>query len=197
MISYGFIKRMNVMMSVLSRTGLALFLTIVMSNVVYASERYLLNAGDVLDISVWNEEALQKQIAILPDGMISFPLAGELVAEGKSITEIQQVLTKKLSEYLANPVVTVSVIAVSGNTVNIMGKVIQPGAFVMSKNIDAMQALSLAGGLSPYAEENNIIVIRRNGEQQKIIPVHYASIKKGQDLDTNIIINSGDVIVIP
>jgi polysaccharide export outer membrane protein len=197
MISYDFIKRMNVMMSVLSRTGLALFLTIVMSNVVYASERYLLNAGDVLDISVWNEEALQKQIAILPDGMISFPLAGELVAEGKSITEIQQVLTKKLSEYLANPVVTVSVIAVSGNTVNIMGKVIQPGAFVMSKNIDAMQALSLAGGLSPYAEENNIIVIRRNGEQQKIIPVHYASIKKGQDLDTNIIINSGDVIVIP
>lgn len=188
---------MKVMMSVLFRTGLALFLTIVVSNVVNASERYLLNAGDVLDISVWNEEALQKQVAILPDGMVSFPLAGELVAEGKSITEIQQVLTKKLSEYLANPVVTVSVISVSGNTVNIMGKVLQPGAFVMSKNIDVMQALSMAGGLSPYAEENNIIVIRRNGGQQKIIPVHYASIKKGQDLNTNIIINSGDVIVIP
>lgn len=185
------------MMSVLFRTGLALFLTIVVSNVVNASERYLLNAGDVLDISVWNEEALQKQVAILPDGMVSFPLAGELVAEGKSITEIQQVLTKKLSEYLANPVVTVSVHSVSGNTVNIMGKVLQPGAFVMSKNIDVMQALSMAGGLSPYAEENNIIVIRRNGGQQKIIPVHYAAIKKGRDLDTNIIINSGDVIVIP
>lgn len=185
------------MISVLFRTSLALLFTMLVNNVAFAAERYLLNAGDVLDISVWNEEALQKQVAILPDGMISFPLAGELMAEGKSITELQQGLTKKLTEYLADPVVTVSVSAVSGNTVNIMGKVLQPGAFVMSKNIDVMQALSMAGGLSPYAEENNIIVIRRNDGQQKIIPVHYAAIKKGQDLDTNIIINSGDVIVIP
>jgi len=168
-----------------------------LSSVAMSAERYLLNAGDVLDISVWNEEALQKQVAILPDGMISFPLAGEMMAQGKSVTEIQRVLKEKLAEYLADPVVTVSVSAVNGNTVNIMGKVLQPGAFVMTKNIDVMQALSLAGGLSPYAEENNIIVIRRNGTQQQIIPVHYAAIKKGLDLNTNIILKSGDVIVIP
>jgi len=78
-----------------------------------------------------------------------------------------------------------------------MGKVLQPGSFVMTKNIDVMQALSLAGGLSPYAKENDIIVIRRNGEKQQTLPVHYAAIKKGQDLKTNIVLMSGDVIVIP
>jgi len=179
------------------RISFALFLTVVLNGTAFASERYSLNAGDILNISVWNEEALQKEVAILPDGMISFPLAGELMAQGKSVTEIQAEVTTKLEEYLAEPVVTVSVTAVNGNIVNIMGKVLKPGAFTMTKNIDVLQALSLAGGLSPYAEENNIIVIRRNGTKQQIIPVHYASIKKGQDLVTNVIIKSGDVIVIP
>jgi polysaccharide export outer membrane protein len=185
------------MLSRIIRSSLAVFFIFSIANVAMASERYLLNAGDILDISVWNEESLQKQVSILPDGMISFPLAGELMAQGKSVTEIQTTLTKKLAKYLAEPVVTVSVESVSGNTVNIMGKVTQPGSFVMNKNIDVMQALSLAGGLSPYAEENNIIVIRRNGSQQQVIPVHYAAIKKGQDLATNVVIKSGDVIVIP
>jgi len=185
------------MLSKILRSSFVVFFIFVMTNVAIASERYLLNAGDVLDISVWNEEALQKQVAILPDGMISFPLAGELSAQGHSVTELQSSLKEKLAEYLSDPVVTVSVVSVSGNTVHIMGKVLQPGSFVMTKNIDVMQALSLAGGLSPYAKENDIIVIRRNGEKQQTLPVHYAAIKKGQDLKTNIILMSGDVIVIP
>ncbi len=82
-----------------------------------AVERYLLNAGDQLDISVWNEEALQKQVIVLPDGMISFPLAGELDAQGKTVSELQAALKRNLTEYLADPVVTVSVTSVSGNTI--------------------------------------------------------------------------------
>ena len=179
------------------RSSLAVFFIFAMANGASASERYLLNAGDVLDISVWNEDALQKQVSILPDGMIAFPLAGELMAEGKSVTQLQATLKEKLKKYLSDPVVTVSVANVSGNTVHIMGKVLQPGAFVMTKNMDVIQALSLAGGLSPYAEENNIIVLRREGNKEKVLAVHYADIKKGKDLNTNIILNSGDVIVIP
>ncbi len=169
----------------------------ILTNTANAAERYLLNAGDVLDISVWNEDTLQKQVIILPDGTISFPLAGQLLAQGKSVTEVQTALKEKLKEYLSDPVVTVSVTSVGGNTVHIMGKVTTPGSFVMSQEIDAMQALSLAGGLSPYAEENNIIVLRRNGTKQQVIPVHYGAIKKGRDLNTNIILKSGDVLVIP
>lgn len=185
------------MFSTVIRNGFIALGILLLANTVQASERYLLNAGDVLDISVWNEEALQKQLIVLPDGMISFPLAGELQAQGQSVTELQAALKSKLTDYLADPVVTVSVASVSGNTVHIMGKVLKPGNFMMNKPTDVMQALSMAGGLSPYAEENNIIIIRRNGEHQRVLPVHYASIKKGKELNTNILLQSGDVIVIP
>jgi len=185
------------MFSVTLRNSFIALSVLLLTNSVVASERYLLNAGDVLDISVWNEEALQKQLVVLPDGMISFPLAGELAAKGKTVVELQSALKGNLAEYLADPVVTVSVANVSGNTVHIMGKVLKPGNFIMSKSTDVMQALSMAGGLSPYAEENNIIVLRRNGKTQQVLSVHYAAIKKGQELNTNILLQSGDVIVIP
>jgi len=167
------------------------------ANSAIASDRYLLNAGDVLEISVWNEETLQKNVVVLPDGMVSFPLAGELAAEGKSVTELQASLTKKLAEFIADPVVTVIVVSVNGNTIHVLGKVLSPGSFVMSQRLNVMQALSLAGGLSTYAEENNIIVLRQQGSEQKVIPVHYADIKDGDDLSSNIKLENGDVIVIP
>jgi polysaccharide export outer membrane protein len=174
-----------------------LFLTTLFSSSVFADQRYLLNSGDILDISVWNEEALQKQAVVLPDGVITFPLAGEIVAKDKTVATVEEELTKKLSEYLADPVVTVSVTSVEGNRVHILGKVLNPGSFVMNQPLDAMQALSLAGGLSPYAEENNIIVLRRDGENQKVLQVKYAEIKKGKQLKTNITLESGDVMIIP
>jgi polysaccharide export outer membrane protein len=93
--------------------------------------------------------------------------------------------------------VTVSVVAVEGNRIHILGKVTNPGSFMMSQPLDAIQALSLAGGLSPYAEENNIIVLRREGNKQQVLPIRYADIKKGQALKTNITMKSGDVMLIP
>lgn len=161
------------------------------------ADSYLLNAGDVLGISVWNEETLQKEVIVLPDGRISFPLAGELEAKGKTVSQLQAAIKVKLTEYLSDPVVTVSVLNVSGNTIHILGKVTNPGIFVMSQPLDAIKALSLAGGLSPYAEENNIVILRRQGDRQETFPVRYAGIKKGRDLETNIMLKSGDVIVIP
>lgn len=175
---------------------LAVLISASISNFAVA-DSYLLNAGDVLGVSVWNEETLQKEVIVLPDGRISFPLAGELEAEGKTVSELQLAIKAKLSEYLSDPVVTVSVLSVSGNTIHILGKVTNPGIFVMSQPLDAVKALSLAGGLSPYAEENNIVILRRQGKRQQTFPVRYAGIKKGLDLETNIMLKSGDVIVIP
>lgn len=180
------------MKNILLRFSLLLSLMLLGSNNVLAAERYLLNAGDILDISVWNEGTLNKQVIVLPDGMISFPLAGELVAEGNNVSELQLALTNKLKKFLSDPVVTVVVSSVSGNTVHVLGKISNPGSFVMTRGFNVMQALSLAGGLSAYAEENNISVLRG----QKAIVVHYADIKNG-DLSTNIKLKSGDVIVIP
>ena len=177
--------------------SIAVLLACVFSQAALAADRYLLNAGDVLDISVWNEDTLKKSVLILPDGTVSFPLAGELLAKGKSVSQLKKALKTNLTEFLADPVVTVVVASVSGNTVHILGKVQTPGSFVMSQNLNVMQALSLAGGLSPYAEENDIIVLRQQGAKQTVIRVRYADIKEGDDVSTNIKINSGDVIVIP
>lgn len=163
----------------------------------YAAESYILNPGDRLFISVWNEQALQKEVVILPDGTISFPLAGQLNSQGQTVLELEEELKSRLSEYISDPVVNVTVNEVAGNTVHIIGKVLRPGSFSMSQPLDAMQALSLAGGLNTFAEENNIIILRRNGDKQEIIPVHYARIKKGQSLDSNVMLKSGDVIIIP
>jgi polysaccharide export outer membrane protein len=162
-----------------------------------ASTDYTLNAGDRLSISVWNEDALQKQIVILPDGTISFPLAGQLVAKDKTVLQVENELTSKLSNYISDPVVTVTVDEVGGNTIHILGKVMTPGSFSMSQPLDAMQALSLAGGLDTFAKENDIIVLRREGNKQRTIPVYYARIKQGQALESNIMLQSGDIMIIP
>ena len=136
-------------------------------------------------------------MVVLPDGTISFPLAGELAAEGKSVAELTVALKENLTEFIADPVVTVIVASVTGNTVHILGKVSTPGSFVMAQRLSVVQALSLAGGLSPYAEENNIIVLRQQGSQQAVLPVHYADIKNGHKVSTNVTLQSGDVIIIP
>jgi polysaccharide export outer membrane protein len=172
-------------------------LFVVLSPEVSAQERYLLNAGDSLNISVWNESELQKDLIILPDGMISFPLAGELLAKGKTVTDLQKSITQKLKDYISDPVVTVSVVGVTGNNIHIVGKVSSPGSIVMRQKMDVMQALSLAGGLSPYAKEADIIVLRRLNDKQQVIPVDYSSLKQGKKLESNILLVSGDVIIIP
>jgi polysaccharide export outer membrane protein len=164
---------------------------------VSANERYLLNSGDVLEISVWNEDTLQRELIILPDGMISFPLAGELQAKGLSVTEVQTNLKNKLTTYLADPVVTVSVKAVNGNSVHILGKVTRPGSIIMNQPLNVMQALSIAGGLTPYAKENSIKVLRQNNSAQQVFNVNYDSIKSDDNLGSNIMLQSGDVVIIP
>jgi len=183
------------MKKLLSSAFFLVFISI--TSTAYANDSYTLNPGDRLFVSVWNEEALQKEVVILPDGTISFPLAGQLNTRGRTVLELEDELKSKLSEYISEPVVNITVNAVAGNTVHIIGKVLRPGSFSMSQPLDAMQALSLAGGLNTFAEENNIIILRRNGDKQQIIPVHYAKIKKGQSLDSNVMLKSGDVIIIP
>ena len=181
--------------------GLLLLLIYCFSMVGWASEQlspsYRLNAGDSIAISVWNEEQLQQEITILPDGRFSFPLVGELEAKGKTAQQLQQLITQKLTNFLTDPLVTVTVVGVDGNTVYVLGKVAQPGRYVMQQQADVVKALSLAGGLSSYAQENDIIVLRRQGGRQTTYPVHYADIKSGQSLATNIVLHGGDVLIIP
>jgi polysaccharide biosynthesis/export protein len=158
---------------------------------------YTIQPGDVLDVSVWKEEDLVKQVLVRPDGGMSFPLAGDIQAAGKSVAELQAVITEKLTKYIPDPVVTVATLKLDGNKVYVIGKVARPGEFQANRYLDVVQALSMAGGMTPYASDNKITVLRRENGKQRSIPFRYGDIEKGEDLEQNIILQSGDVVVVP
>lgn len=162
-----------------------------------AMELYALQPGDVLQISVWKEENLVRDVIVRPDGYISFPLTGEIEAAGHSVPSIRQQITEKLTKYIPDPVVTVSVSQLSGNLVYVIGKVNRPGHFPILRNVDVMQALSMAGGTSTYAALNKIKILRRDNGKLRAFDFEYGDIEKGRNLEQNIILQAGDVVVVP
>jgi polysaccharide biosynthesis/export protein len=158
---------------------------------------YKINPGDILEISVWKEESLQRELRVLPDGTISFPLAGHIKVSDKTVMDVQNILISKLSEYISDPVVNISVKSVDGNVVYVIGQVRNPGTFIMYKPMDVMQMLSLAGGLTAFAKANSIVILRGQGEHAQAIEFEYGELEDGDDLDKNHMLQSGDVIVVP
>ena len=162
-----------------------------------AGDAYHLNPGDILSISVWNEEALQQEVMVLPDGTISFPLVGIIEAAGRSPAQVRDELKKKLSRLIPDPEINLTVSAVEGNNIFIIGKVNLPGRFPMTRPTDVVQALSLAGGFTTYAETEDIQILRRVRNKLIVINFDYTQIADGKALETNILLQSGDTIVVP
>lgn len=162
-----------------------------------AADAYLIQPGDVLEISVWKEEDLNKQVLVRPDGGISFPLAGDLQASRSSVTELQKRITQKLEKYIPDPLVTVAILKQDGNKIYVIGKVNRAGEFVANRNLDVVQALSVAGGMTPYAAANKISILRRTNGKLTSIPFRYGDIEKGENLQQNIMLQSGDVVLVP
>jgi polysaccharide biosynthesis/export protein len=168
---------------------------------------YTVKPGDVLSISVWKEPDLQGPagpgggppgVLVRPDGMFSFPLAGQMDARGKTVQELQQMLTEKLRKFISDPVVTVSVQEIKGNKVYVIGQVNKPGDFVVNPRVDVMQALSMAGGTTPFASLGDIMILRRTDTgQQQALPFRYTEVVRGRNLDQNITLQAGDVVVVP
>ncbi len=157
---------------------------------------YKLAPGDVLEITVWKEEDLLKQVIIAPDGTISFPLIGTLTAAGKTSTELKQLISEKLTSYIADPAVTVSLIKNDGNTIFVIGKVNKPGQFAANRYIDVLQAISLAGGLTVFAKESSIHVLRRTGTSIKVFDFDYDDVLDGENLEQNIVLEPGDTVTV-
>jgi polysaccharide export outer membrane protein len=160
---------------------------------------YRINPGDLLAIFVWNEENLNQEVLVRPDGFINFPLAGEIDATGSTPGELENKLAEALGKYLKDkPTVTASVRQLNGNKIYVIGKVQRPGEYPINRPIDVMQALALGGGLNTYAAENSIKVLRRDAAgKQTAIPFEYGEVKDGDDLETNILLRAGDVVVVP
>jgi polysaccharide biosynthesis/export protein len=158
---------------------------------------YTVKPGDTLRVSVWKEPDLTGQVLVTPDGAFAFPLVGQIDARGKSVGELQQIVSERLKKFISDPVVTVAVQEIKGNKVYVIGQVTHPGEFIVNPRVDVMQALSMAGGTTPFASLGNITIIRRNGAEQKTFPFDYVTAAKGKNLEQNIELQSGDVVVVP
>jgi len=158
---------------------------------------YTINPGDLLEISVWKEPDLQRQVLVRPDGAFSFPLSGDIVAEGRTVEDVRQEITAQLETYIPDLVVTVTVADIRGNKIFVIGQVKTPGEFVVNPRVDVIQALSIAGGMTPFAQVNNIKILRRRNGQQRIQNFRYSDIIKGEDLEQNILLEVGDVVLVP
>lgn len=148
-------------------------------------------------VSVWKEQDLQAEVLVRPDGGLSFPLAGEIQANGRTVEEVRAAIDERIRKFIPDAVVTVTVKTIGGNRVYVIGKVNRPGEFPFSRPIDVMQALSLAGGTTPYAAVNDIRVLRRENGKQISIAFRYSDVERGRDLAQNIELHSGDTVVVP
>ncbi|MDY6822433.1 MAG: polysaccharide biosynthesis/export family protein [Thermodesulfobacteriota bacterium] len=163
-----------------------------------AGEAYRIGPDDILMISVWKDPDLTREVIVRPDGYISFPLVGEIKAGGMTVAALKDELTGRISEYIPEVNLTVMVTQFNKIKIYVIGKVNRPGEFRPGKHVNVMQALSLAGGLTPFADKNNIIVLRTMDDNRQIqIPFNYKKVKKGKDLAQNIILHTGDVVVVP
>jgi polysaccharide export outer membrane protein len=161
-------------------------------------EPYYVQAGDTLEVSVWKEEDLQKQVLVRPDGRISFPLIGDIDVAGRTIDELRQEITDRLVKFIPDLTVTVTIQSINGNRIYVIGKVNSPGSFVVNPRVDVMQALSLAGGTTAFAALDDIIILRRESDgSQRAISFQYKDVARGRSLDQNVILHSGDFVVVP
>ena len=158
---------------------------------------YPVNSGDVLEVLVWKEENLQKQVVVRPDGYFAFPLTGDVRAEGRTITAISEDITAQIARYIPDPVVSVAIFEPRGSKVYVIGQVNRPGEFPINRYVDVIQALAMAGGTTPFAKLDNIQMLRREGTTQTATTFAYGDIAAGKRLQQNIVLKPGDTVLVP
>ena len=177
----------------------SVFLLLVVANAVAlaAESTYQIGPGDVLEISVWKDESLTRELVVPPDGIMSFPLIGDLDVKYMTVTDVRKAITKKLSEYVPDATVSVILLKLDSLRAYVIGKVNKPGQFEITMETSVMQILSMAGGINPFADGNKILILRQINNKTVKIPFNHDQVMKGENLQQNIIIQRGDVVVVP
>lgn len=162
-----------------------------------AEGNYKIGPGDVLEISVWRDDSLTRDITVPPDGIIAFPLIGEVPVKLLTVTQLREKITKRLGDYIPDATVTVILKDINSLRAYVIGKVRKPGQFAIAMDTTVMQLLAMAEGLNPYANESSIYILRQKNGVTVKIPFDYKRMVKGEKLKQNILLNRGDVIVVP
>jgi polysaccharide export outer membrane protein len=177
---------------------LVLLLFAVSSAVALAKEStYHIGPGDVLEISVWKDASLSRQLIVPPDGVISFPLIGDIDVTNLSVPDLRKAVTQKLSEFVPDATVTVVLLQINSLRGYVIGKVNKPGEFPINMETNVMQILAMAGGMAEFASESKILILRYDSGKTLKIPFSYKEVKNGKNLEQNIILRHGDVVVVP
>lgn len=161
------------------------------------SEDYLIYPADILEISIYGEAELTRELVVRPDGKVSFPLIGDIKVAGQSTSQVKATVDDKVSAFVPEASATVIVKQLGSLKYFVVGEVGNPGMFGPSNRVTVLQALSLAGGLKTFADESSIKIIRGHGKDTKKIPFDYGEVKKGKHLEQNILLERGDVVVVP
>jgi polysaccharide export outer membrane protein len=162
------------------------------------SDDYVIGPSDLLAVNVWKDTELSRTVLVRPDGKISLPLVGELEVSGLTAANVQQLLTDKLKQYIAQPQVTVIVQEVRSRTYTIVGKITKPGSYELGKPTTVLEAIAIAGGFLEFAKMNKIYIIRRMDDGSRTnLQFDYNKVIKGRNPDENVDLKSGDTIVVP
>lgn len=160
-------------------------------------DEFYIGPEDELEIMVWKSPELTRKVTVRPDGKISFPFIGDVNAAGLTTAKLKEGITQRLKEYITEPEVSISVIAVNSYYFFVMGEVAKPGKYPLKGRTTLLQAITLAGGFTPFASKNRISVFRREGQTEKKIPVRFDDIIFSETAEKNLLLRSGDTIVVP
>jgi len=159
-----------------------------------APETYRIGPEDVLQISVWKNEAMSRAVPVRPDGKISLPLVDDVQAAGLTALELRELLAEKLAEYIPSPQVSVIVSDVRSFKVSVMGEVARPGRFELKSWTTVLDVLALAGGFTQFAAPSRIVILHPEGTTVKRIPFNYNKLPGEQE---NFYLMNGDIVLVP
>jgi len=161
------------------------------------SDSYVIGPEDVLSIHVWKEETFSRTVPVRMDGKISLPLIDDVQAAGYTARQLKEVLTNKLKEFVENPNVSVTVSEANSYKVYISGQVRSPGVYRLRSETSLLQFIPMVGGFTDWANQKKILIIRKEDGKEKRFTINYKKIVSGKDPDSNIILKTGDTIIVP
>ncbi len=161
-------------------------------------EGFVIGVEDILNINVWKEPEMSRVVPVRPDGMITLPLIGEIQAKGMTPVQLQDQITVSLKKFMSDPQVTVIVAEVHSLTFNVVGLVLKPGYYPLTRRMTVLDAIALSGGFQPFAKQKKVYILRTQADGKQVrIPFNYKDVIKGKRPDENIELQPRDTVVIP
>lgn len=158
---------------------------------------YVIGPEDVLQISVWKNESLSRQLPVRPDGKVSMPLLHDIQAAGLTPMQLRDKIAAALAEFMPNPEVSVTVLEVRSYRVSVLGEVQRPGVLQLRAPTTVLEAIALAGGFRDFASPSKIVIFRKNGNGTEKLRFNYNRAVGGAVSEENLPLRSGDVVVVP